>query len=87
MNEENVAKIRKLIENMSQDTPIKRECVIDCCFALNQGVSYLEMLFDAWLWKSNAENKSAGDFEYSLALAEIEEVLVHEGLIYDNGNK
>lgn len=93
MNEENVSKIRTIIQNMSQDTPFKREAVLDSLYSLavgnrlERGTKPLESLFDYWLWNSSAENKSAGDFEYSVALAEIEEILVHQGLIYDNGNK
>lgn len=75
--------IKEVIESLPRDTPERREAVLDCLYANKVGGKALEQLFDYWLW-SEGEPQEEAHLAYVIALGEIEEELVNQGLIHTN---
>jgi hypothetical protein len=79
--------IRAAIESLSRDNPARRESILDALYSLKigdqleTGTKPLELLFDYWLWSSGEPQEEAHK-AYVIALGEIEEHLVNQGLIY-----
>lgn len=60
------------------------EAIQDCLYAVGLSVACLENLFDSWLWVKEDFVETTSDLPYALAMGEIEELLVHLGLIYND---
>ena len=74
-------RIKEVIESLPRDTPERREAVLDALYANKLGGKALELLFDYWLW-SEGEPQQEAHLGYVIALGEIEEELVNQGLIH-----
>lgn len=80
-------RIKEAIESLPRDNPARREAVLDALYSLKigdqlgTGTEPLELLFDYWLWSSGEPQEEAHK-AYVIALGEIEEHLVNQGLIY-----
>lgn len=80
-------RIKEAIESLPRDNPAMSEVVMDCLFALrmgakhNEGAKYLEDLFSNWLW-TDEEPSDERHLAYVIALGQLEEMLVAQGLIY-----
>ncbi len=74
-------RIKEVIESLPRNTPERREAVLDCLYANKVGGKALEQLFDYWLW-SEGEPQQEAHMAYVIALGEIEEELVNQGLIH-----
>jgi hypothetical protein len=80
-------RIKQAIENLPRDNPERRESILDCLYANKVGgVKSLEQLFDYWLWSEGQPQEEAHK-AYVIALGEIEEELVNQGLIYTELNE
>lgn len=84
--------IREAIESLPRDNPARRESILDALYSLKigdqlgTGTKPLELLFDYWLW-SEGEPQEESHKAYVIALGEIEEELVNQGLIYTELNE
>lgn len=76
-------RIKEVIESLPRDTPERREAYLDALYANKVGGKALEQLFDYWLW-SEGEPQQEAHLAYVIALGEIEEELVNQGLIHTN---
>lgn len=76
-------RIKEVLEQLPEDTPIQKEVKLDCLYALSLSVSHLEQLFDTYLWRHEEEPEWEGDWlDYAVAMGRAEEVLTDEELIY-----
>jgi len=63
---------------------VYNQALVDCRNLLNLSLDTLLAHFQAWLWHEFAiPEYDAGEFQYYLELAKIEEHLCTQGLIYD----
>lgn len=80
-------KIKEAIESLPRDNPERRESILDALYCVKAGqyvgtgTEMLEKLFDYWLW-SEGEPQQEAHLAYVIALGEIEEELVNQGLIH-----
>lgn len=85
-------RIKEVIESLPRDTPARRVAALDALYCIkigNQtdtGTKYLEEAFDYWLW-SEGEPQQEAHLAYVIALGEIEEELVNQGLIHVDLNE
>lgn len=76
-------RVKEVIESLPRDTPERREAVLDYLYANKVGGKALEQLFDYWLW-SEGEPQQEAHLAYVIALGEIEESLIFNGLLYQD---
>lgn len=81
MNQE----IKAALESLRNPT-VYNQALCDCTNALNLSKATLEQHFVSWLWLPEGEKyKNGVDEAYAIQLGTIEEALVFQGLIYEEG--
>lgn len=77
--------VKAALESLNNSLVYNR-ALIDCRIALNLSKATLENHFQQWLWLEEGEEyKNGADEAYAIQLGAIEEALVLQGLIYDEG--